>query len=72
MIAINAAAAFAEYFGEEGGEGVLLCDFEAMSDVWNVLAELAGQAIQISSEKKQKEFFDGNRCLVDKNDFGWL
>lgn len=43
MIAINAAAAFAEYFGEEGGEGVVLCDFEAMHDVWNVLAELAGQ-----------------------------
>ena len=43
MIAINAATAFAEYFGEEGGEGVVLCDFEAMHDVWNVLAELAGQ-----------------------------
>ena len=27
----------------QGGEGVVLCDFEAMHDVWNVLAELAGQ-----------------------------
>jgi|OrbCmetagenome_4_1107370.scaffolds.fasta_scaffold509327_2 hypothetical protein len=29
----------------QGGEGVVLCDFEAMHDVWNVLAELAGQEI---------------------------
>jgi len=44
MIAINAAISFAEYFGcEEESEALVLCDFEAMSDVWNVLAEIAGQ-----------------------------
>eukprot|EP00913_Durusdinium_trenchii_P030681 g28735.t1 len=43
MIACNAAMTLAEYFGEEGGEGVMLCDFEAMHDVWNILAEMAGQ-----------------------------
>lgn len=32
MIACNAAMTLAEYFGEEGGEGVMLCDFEAMHD----------------------------------------
>ena len=40
---MNAAMSLAEYFGEQGGEAMVLCDFEAMSDVWNVLAELAGQ-----------------------------
>lgn len=43
MIATNAAISFAEYFGYEEGEALVLCDFEAMSDVWNVLAEIAGQ-----------------------------
>jgi len=42
MIATNAAIAFAEHVCEEG-EAMVLCDFEAMHDVWNVLAEIAGQ-----------------------------
>ena len=33
MIACNAAMALAEFFAEEGGESIMLCDFEAMHDV---------------------------------------